>query len=130
MNKGRESKIDFPTGLLVLTLALATRGALASEPVVLGGNQGIPPAHPTCPSGDLDGDLVCNPVDNCIGAFNPTQTDLDGDGRGDACDPCPRSGWGRQWFGGQDPETCETSFTSPLAPVGSSSGAKTFGPKS
>jgi Trypsin len=31
----------------------------------------------------------CGGVDNCPNAHNPTQTDSDGDGRGDACDLCP-----------------------------------------
>jgi hypothetical protein len=36
---------------------------------------------------DLDGaDDHCE--DNCVGASNPTQSDLDGDGFGDACDGC------------------------------------------
>ena len=50
---------------------------------------------------DSDGDGICNPgapstgptvctgSDNCIGAANPTQSDTDTDGTGDACDLCP-----------------------------------------
>ena len=36
---------------------------------------------------DFDADGVPNPADNCIGTPNPSQTDTDGDGAGDACDP-------------------------------------------
>jgi hypothetical protein len=39
-------------------------------------------------SGDADGDGLCGPADNCPDVGNPTQTDGDGDGIGDACDPC------------------------------------------
>ena len=35
----------------------------------------------------MDADTVGNVCDNCINAFNPDQTDTDGDGMGDACDP-------------------------------------------
>jgi hypothetical protein len=35
-----------------------------------------------------DGDGICADVDNCNGVYNPTQTDTDGDGRGDLCDNC------------------------------------------
>lgn len=34
---------------------------------------------------DLDG--ICTPTDNCPNVANPSQTDTDGDGIGDACDP-------------------------------------------
>ena len=34
---------------------------------------------------DADGDRVCDAVDNCVDVFNPTQADLDGNGRGDGC---------------------------------------------
>ncbi|MBI1227061.1 MAG: hypothetical protein GC192_17650 [Bacteroidetes bacterium] len=38
------------------------------------------------PSGDSDGDGVCDAIDNCPDTFNPNQADTDGDGIGDACD--------------------------------------------
>jgi hypothetical protein len=36
---------------------------------------------------DWDSDGIRNASDNCTKQPNPTQTDLDGDGKGDACDP-------------------------------------------
>ena len=38
---------------------------------------------------DTDGDLIPEEQDNCPGVFNPTQTDNDGDGRGNDCDDTP-----------------------------------------
>jgi hypothetical protein len=38
-----------------------------------------------CP-GDADGDGICDDVDNCPAVANPSQSDLDGDLAGDACD--------------------------------------------
>jgi hypothetical protein len=40
---------------------------------------------------DTDGDDAENGADNCPDVFNPGQGDLDEDGKGDACDPCPWS---------------------------------------
>jgi hypothetical protein len=37
-------------------------------------------------AGDFDGDGVANASDNCRAFANPAQEDLDGNGRGDACD--------------------------------------------
>ncbi len=37
------------------------------------------------PGGDSDGDGVCDPVDNCPNAPNPSQLDLDNNGYGEAC---------------------------------------------
>jgi hypothetical protein len=45
-------------------------------------------------SPDADNDGLSYLADNCQSAFNPDQTDSDGDGIGDACDPCPGSGTG------------------------------------
>jgi hypothetical protein len=46
-----------------------------------------------CTSGclliDMDGDGVCDPLDNCPTVANPDQSDLDGDGIGDVCDQSP-----------------------------------------
>jgi hypothetical protein len=39
--------------------------------------------------GDSDRDGICQDDDNCPWEINTAQTDLDGDGEGDACDLCP-----------------------------------------
>jgi len=38
---------------------------------------------------DADSDGICDSDDNCLDTPNPDQTDGDGDGIGDVCDPCP-----------------------------------------
>lgn len=51
-----------------------------------------PPGAPytrrdTCVDGDDDG--IMDATDNCKNLSNPSQINRDGDGMGDACDPCP-----------------------------------------
>ncbi len=43
----------------------------------------------TVEEGDRDDDGIPDTTDNCPDASNPGQTDTDGDGQGDACDPFP-----------------------------------------
>ncbi|MBW1808637.1 MAG: thrombospondin type 3 repeat-containing protein [Deltaproteobacteria bacterium] len=52
------------------------------------------PADPACADQDFDSDGVSNSDDNCPRVANTNQVDLDDDGIGDACDPCPDQGCG------------------------------------
>jgi cysteine-rich repeat protein len=45
----------------------------------------------TIPCDDADGDAICAASDNCPSVANPEQTNLDGDGLGDPCDPVDAS---------------------------------------
>ena len=42
----------------------------------------------TTPCPDVDGDTICDAVDNCKFKKNTDQADADGDGVGDVCDNC------------------------------------------
>ena len=50
------------------------------------GCQGIPVGGCANQGGDTDGDGICDNQDNCPNTANPSQSDFDGDGIGDACD--------------------------------------------
>jgi hypothetical protein len=49
---------------------------------------GVTASCPTDVTDDADGDAVCDENDNCPQNADPSQADGDGDGKGDACDPC------------------------------------------
>jgi hypothetical protein len=89
-NKRNETKVSY-AALIALSFALSTPALLAAEPpVVFGDNSGFPDLHAGCSAGsDLDHDGICDTVDNCVFAPNPSQFDSDFDGRGDVCDNCP-----------------------------------------
>jgi hypothetical protein len=83
---------DPPDGV---TCNAACRAIVCGDGTVEGPEQCDPPDGITCDAGcmnvpcpDVDGDGVCEPVDNCPDDPNADQTDTDGDGIGDACDPC------------------------------------------
>jgi hypothetical protein len=54
---------------------------------LLGGLLGRWVADPGARGPDADGDRVSDQQDNCPEQANPDQQDVDGDGRGDRCDP-------------------------------------------
>ena len=69
-------------GLRLDALFLDDQGAVQDRYTIF---KGICPAGVT----DVDGDQVCDDVDNCPVVANPSQTDGDADGFGDSCDGCP-----------------------------------------
>jgi hypothetical protein len=90
--------------------------------------QGIdPPPPPPDPcadlGGDTDGDGVCDKLDNCPLIKNADQTDSDGDGIGDACEPpstgsegCTPGYWKNHtenWTGYSTEATLESVFDVP-----------------
>ncbi|MFZ5980381.1 MAG: SBBP repeat-containing protein [Candidatus Zixiibacteriota bacterium] len=57
---------------------------------------------------DDDFDDVCDNEDNCIGVYNPTQGDADGDDIGDACDECTDTDGDTFGNPGYSANTCAT----------------------
>jgi formylglycine-generating enzyme required for sulfatase activity len=51
------------------------------------GNAALPMTHSlTLNASDTDADKICNGDDNCPSAYNPSQSNIDGDAQGNACD--------------------------------------------
>ncbi|TDT15293.1 CSLREA domain-containing protein [Ilumatobacter fluminis] len=71
--------LDFVTGAVPGSPATDQRGV--SRPQGAAHDAGAVEAQ------DADGDGIFDPSDNCVNDANPGQTDGDGDGIGDACDP-------------------------------------------
>jgi hypothetical protein len=61
-------------------------GHLAARFVEIGASEAVPDMDRVI---DQDRDGVANADDNCRLDVNPSQDDIDGDGFGDECDPCP-----------------------------------------
>ncbi|XXY14759.1 DNRLRE domain-containing protein [Sorangium sp. So ce216] len=75
------------SGLVCLASAAAACSAAAEGPQTTGDDV-LEAASPASASpDDPDGDGVLSAADNCPGSPNPAQSDADGDGEGDACDP-------------------------------------------
>jgi hypothetical protein len=76
-----------PAALRELLVVTGTREGDPSQPI--GPLPSIPQALAQLgllACDDPDGDGVCEPLDNCLDAANPDQTDSDADGYGNACD--------------------------------------------
>lgn len=61
-------------------------GDLGGATSVLNTGAITPIANPLYAPADTDGDGVTNVLDNCVSTANANQTDIDANGRGDACD--------------------------------------------
>jgi subtilisin family serine protease len=78
-------RLDFAAANLALGLHHASLFVLSNDPL----RPQIEVPVSLLVYGDIDGDGLRDPWDNCPGLFNPQQEDADGDGVGDGCDNCP-----------------------------------------
>lgn len=65
---------------------------LTSDTNLIVGSFGDPTVNPLYRSADGDGDDIANDVDNCPTTRNEDQVDIDGNGRGDACEDFDKDG--------------------------------------
>lgn len=60
---------------------------IGDEPYIIGGGyEGQDDFYPLVYVAEWDGDSIIDSTDNCPSVYNPDQSDLDGDGIGDACE--------------------------------------------
>ena len=84
--------------ILFFLWVMSLQGCGAAEDVSCGDGQCTEnESSATCPQdctscSDVDSDGICEQNDNCPTLPNPEQGDIDRDGRGDVCDPCPVDG--------------------------------------
>lgn len=88
----RLAKIFLFSLLLFASLTMVACGSSGSAPnqtenPSIGDNPNDTTPNDDNNSSDDDGDGIYNEDDNCVGAVNVNQSDIDGDGIGDVCDP-------------------------------------------
>lgn len=74
------------------------------------GNAGLPPISENACAADRDGDEVCDDQDNCPTVSNPDQSDINGDGVGDACAGLPPESGRMQYACARDSSQSSSSL--------------------
>lgn len=77
----QQSASNLPNGKYLVKVFNANWSLVCEQEINLSDNGGGGCGQ----DGDLDGDGICNNVDNCRNTYNPDQADSDGNGVGDAC---------------------------------------------
>src|SRR5918998_1840823 len=77
------------TGAQLKRLLMDGDAKAAYSPISVSGKRANADRATAAVGSDTDGDGVTVPQDNCPTVANPSQTDTDSDGTGDACDASP-----------------------------------------
>lgn len=80
-NCGSQQTANLANGKYMVRVYNSSWGLICEQEINLSDNGGGGCGQ----DGDLDGDGICNNVDNCRNTYNPDQADSDGNGIGDAC---------------------------------------------